>query len=60
MGVFEPIFFLCIQLPILILIDGSKKWSKYLNEEDPWNAFLWTLLIILVCVLIILLLMGYR
>ena len=60
MIIFQRIFELCVVLPVLILIDGSKRWSKYLNEDDPWEAFLWTLLIILVFVLIVSLIMSYK
>jgi len=60
MKIFESVFVVCVILPALIIIDGIKRWSKYLNEDDPLEAFLWTLLIILVFVLIISLIMGYR
>jgi len=51
---------MCIELPVWILIDGSKRWSKYLNEDNPWDAFLWTLVIILTLLLAVLWLKGYR
>ena len=54
------IFIMCIELPVWILIDGSKRWSKYLNEDNPWDAFLWTLVIILTLLLAVLWLKGYR
>lgn len=60
MGILEPIFIMCIELPVWILIDASKRWSKYLNEDDPWSAFLRTLLVILIFILIGLWILGYR
>lgn len=60
MNLFKGIFDLCLALPALMLIDGIKRWSKYLNEDDPVGAFLWTLLIVFVLLLIILLANGYR
>ncbi len=60
MNLLKGIFELCVVLPTLMLIDGGKRWSKYLNEDDPLEAFLWTLLVILVFALIVLLINGYE
>jgi magnesium-transporting ATPase (P-type) len=57
--IIKSIVILCITLPVLMLVDGCKRWSKYFNEDDPVGAFLWTLLVILIFVLVALLIMGY-
>lgn len=60
MNILFRVFELCVVLPMFMLIEGSKAWSKYLNEDNPWEAFLWTLLVILILLFVALLIMGYR
>lgn len=60
MKLIEDILAICLWIPIWITIEGCKKWSKWLNEDNPFGAFLGTLLVILTFMLIVLLIMGYR
>jgi hypothetical protein len=58
--IIQTIFYFIIILPFLILQEGYKMFKKFMSHGRRWYYFPYVLLGILVFLLIILLMYGYR
>jgi uncharacterized membrane protein YphA (DoxX/SURF4 family) len=58
--IFELILIFCYKLPFWMLEQTFTRWSEFLDEDDPFGAFLIILIVLLTLVVGILLALGYR
>ena len=57
---FIKMLFLMFTLPFLIFLKGYEMFKEYMSKGNRWHNFPYALLSILIALLIILLLYGYR